>query len=440
MKTNAQQTPPFSEVDLTTSAASTERFLSGHRAWLFLAALVTVSAVCQIDRMLPFILAESIKADLRINDTLLGLISGTAFSLCFSLMSFPLARFADRGSPRFVLVACILVWSIMTSLGSAAQSAGSLAFTRIGVALGEAGATPCSHALISRRIAPERRGRAIGLFAVGVPLGAMLGFAVGGWFNDNFGWRTALFLAGAATAILALLLPLCVGRTRSIEPEMHSEPSFGKSSLNLLSSPGFIWLFVAANAVGLASAPFYLFASSFLIRTYGLTASEVGVSFGALQGFMGLLGAMIAGRLFDASVKAGRKQMLLAPGLVLLFASFTTSAALFAPSAKLSLLLFVPLMFAFSFMLPLAFGTAHLVSGHGRQATASSLLLIGSGVLGPTLGPFTVGMISDNVTAASASNGLAWGLLLVPLASLLSAMSILIANHKVAEFLRADRN
>lgn len=225
--------------------------------------------------------------------------------------------------------------------------------------------------------------------------------------------------------------------TSPIELEKHSVPSFTKSSLNLLSSPGFLWLFIAANAVGLASAPFYIFAASFLIRTYELTTSEVGVSFGALQGLTGLLGALLAGRLFDASVKAGRKHFLLAPGLVLLIASFTTTAALFAPSVQISILLLVPLMFAFSFMLPLAFGTAHLVSGDGRQAAASSLLLIGSGVLGPTFGPFIVGTISDQVTAADMPNGLCWALLLVPLASLVSAVSILIANEKVAEFLKS---
>src|SRR3546814_1391839 len=71
-------------------------------------------------------------------------------------------------------------------------------------------------------------------------------------------------------------------------------------------------------------------------------------------------------------------------------AAVTTTAGLFAPIGWLSILLFLPSMLSFAFLLPWGFGAAHLVAGQGREAMASSLVLIGSGLLGPALGPLIV--------------------------------------------------
>jgi MFS family permease len=96
-----------------------------------------------------------------------------------------------------VLLGCLLVWSVMTALGGLAASFVVLALTRFGVAFGEAGGMPAGHALIARQVRPERRGLALGLFSMGIPLGTMVGFAAGGAMADTVGWRTALMGAGS---------------------------------------------------------------------------------------------------------------------------------------------------------------------------------------------------------------------------------------------------
>jgi hypothetical protein len=58
--------------------------------------------------------------------------------------------------------------------------------------------------------------------------------------------------------------------------------------------------------------------------------------------------------------------------------------------------------------------------------------MIGSGLLGPALGPVIVGAVSDAVTAAQAPNGLGFGLLIVPIASALTGVALLIANRRIA--------
>lgn len=390
----------------------------------------------QVDRVLPFVLGESIKEDLGLSDTEIGLLTGIAFAVCYTLLSMPLARAADRGSPRFVLILCISLWSAMTALGGLAASFLFLAFTRLGVAFGEAGGTPSGHAIIAREIQPERRGLAIGIFSMGIPIGTMVGFAVGGAIGDTLGWRAALVGAGAIGVLIALLALAVIGPTPPLKRAAADSEPFLRSSLRLLSSAAFRWLFIGSVALGFAAAPFYAFAVPFLIRTHSYSASEAGLMFGLLQGLMGIIGTLIGGRLFDRAVRSGTGRVLGPPAILLMIASLTTSAALFAPIGWLSILLFVPGMLSFAFLLPWCFGAAHLVAGKGKEAMATSLAMIGSGLLGPALAPLIVGMISDAATTAQIQNGLGLGLLAVPVASILTGTAMLIANQRIAASLR----
>ena len=414
-----------------------DEFLSGFRAIGFLGILVVINIFSQIDRILPFILAESIRAELMLSDTQIGLLTGVAFAICYALFSLPLARAADRGSPRFVLVSCILLWSAMTAFGGLATSFLFLALTRFGVAFGEAAAMPAGHALIGRKIRPQHRGLALGLFAMGIPLGTMVGFAAGGALGDSLGWRTAMIGAGAMGLIVGVLTFFATGRTPPLQIAGSSSEPFFRSSRQLLASPGFTWLFIGSVIVGFAGAPFYAFAAPFLIRSHGLSASEVGVAFGLLQGLMGIIGTLVGGRWFDRVVRSGSGRVLGPPAALFLLAGITSTAALFVPSGWLAIALFVPSMLSFSFLLPWSFGAAHLIAGPGRQAQASSLVLIGSGLFGPALGPLAVGLVSDAATAAAVPNGLGLGLLILPIASVLTAAAMAVANRRIAAVLRA---
>ncbi|TCK28151.1 putative MFS family arabinose efflux permease [Ancylobacter aquaticus] len=414
------------------SAESGSEYVSGWRVYATLLTLFLVSTISQVDRILPFIMAEAIKLDLSLSDTQVGLLTGIPFAVCYTLLSMPLGRAADRGSPRFVLVICILGWSAMTALGGVAASFLLLALTRFGVASGEAGAFPAGHAIIARKIRPERRGLAIGLFAMGMPIGAMVGFAAGGAIADQLGWRVALIGAGAIGGLVAVLVLLVIGRTPTLRQTSTTGESFLRSSARLVATPAFRWLFIGAIAVGFASAPFYAFAGPFLIRIHGFTAGEAGLAFGLLQGLMGIIGTVVGGRMFDRAVQSGTGRVLGPPAYLFLIASVTTTAALFAPIGWLSVVLLVPGMLSFAFLLPWAFGAAHLVAGKGREAQATSIVMVGSGLMGPALGPLLVGLISDAASAAQIPNGLAFGMLAVPVASVATALAMLTANRRIA--------
>jgi predicted MFS family arabinose efflux permease len=413
------------------SATDPSSYFGRRRGAFLLAALFLVSAFAQIDRILPFILAEAIKVELRLSDTHIGLITGIAFALCYALLSLPMARLCDQGSPRKVLLACTLTWSAMTALGGFATGFASLAATRFGVALGEAGAVPSGHTLIARKIRPGRRGLAIGIFSMGIPVGTMVGFGLGGAISDAYGWRTALFAAGGFGAGVGFLAFFAAGPAPPVVPSSGTAP-FWQSTRELLAVPAFRALMVAAISIGFAAAPFYAFAATFLIRTHAFSATEAGLTFGLMQGALGIAGTLLGGRGFDAAAQRKATSLLLVPAIAFGVAAVTTVAALFVSVPWMSIILLIPAMFTFAFTLPYAFGAAHLVAGVGREGIASSLAMIGSGLIGPALGPLLVGLISDFVADAGVTESLSIGLLVVPVACLVTVLTYLNAGRMIA--------
>ncbi|HRO03460.1 MAG TPA: MFS transporter, partial [Terricaulis sp.] len=133
-----------------------------------------------LDRQIVAILVEPIKADLNLTDTQVGLVSGFAFALFYTTFGIPVAWLADRTNRvRVVAIACF-VWSLFTGLCGVAGNFAHLLAARIGVGVGEAGGAAPSMSIISDYFPPHRRGGAISIWSLGVPLGATAGVALGG--------------------------------------------------------------------------------------------------------------------------------------------------------------------------------------------------------------------------------------------------------------------
>ena len=149
-----------------------------------LALLALAYAVNVMDRSVLAVLLESIKHTFHTTDTQQGLLGGLAFALFYATLGVPIAALADRTSRRNVLAVCALLWSVMTALCGMASSFPLLLAARVGTAVGEAGGTPPSHSLVSDYFPLSTRATALSLYALGVPLGSMLGSFLGGWGNE----------------------------------------------------------------------------------------------------------------------------------------------------------------------------------------------------------------------------------------------------------------
>ena len=89
-------------------------------AWYVVIVLTGLYMLSFVDRTILSLLVGSIKRDLGISDTRIGLLQGLSFALFYTIMGLPLGRLADTRSRRNLIAAGVVVWSLFTSACSIA--------------------------------------------------------------------------------------------------------------------------------------------------------------------------------------------------------------------------------------------------------------------------------------------------------------------------------
>ena len=305
-----------------------------------------------VDRQLLAILQETIKADLLLSDSQLGLLTGVAFAVFYVTAGIPIARWADRGNRRNIISLSLFLWSLMTALSGFVQNYAQLVLARIGVGVGEAGGSPPSHSIISDIFPPESRASALGFYSTGVNIGILFGFLLGGWLNEIFGWRTAFIVVGAPGILLAIIV-----RMTLVEPirglSENREASGDKSSFRqvvklLWRTVSFRHLALAAALNAFVSYSFTSWVASFMIRTHGMSTGELGSWLALIVGLFGAIGVFGGGVLADKLAKKDKRWYAWLPALTGFISLPFTILFLLSESTYTALACFVvPAAFSF---------------------------------------------------------------------------------------------
>lgn len=378
-------------------AAYTPLYRNYALAILFLGYVVNF-----VDRSILSILLEPIKLELQLTDTQLGVLGGLAFALFYATLGIPIASLADRWSRVKVLSISMVIWSAMTALCGMASSFIGLLLARIGVGVGEAGASPPSHSLISDYFPLEKRATAIAIYSLGIPVGSMVGNFVGGWGAAEFGWRMTFLIVGLPGIVVALLLlstlrepprglsDNVVVRQDAPPPKMLEVFRFlwGKRSFRHIGIAAGLHAFVSYGA-GTWNAPF-------LIRSHDMPITDVG-SWLALISGVGAIGTFAGGYLGDklASRFDDRRWYMFVSGIsTLVMVPFQFIAYLYGGVWAVIGSLFVVSILGGMFLGP-SFAIAHALVALRMRAVASAVLLFLLNIIGMGLGPYVVGVLSD---------------------------------------------
>lgn len=392
-----------------------------------LGMLVIVYVFNFIDRQILAILAPSIKEDLGLSDTQIGALSGVAFGIFYATLGIPIARLADRHSRVNIISICLGIWSLMTALSGFAQNFVQLLIARIGVGIGEAGGSPPSHSLLADYFAPEKRATALGIYALGVPVGILFGNLAGGWINEFFGWRNAFFLVGIPGILLAIVLKMTVkepprGYSEEKPPEVNQVPlrdvlrtMWGYKSFQFIALGAGTQAFVGYGSIA--------WMPSFLVRNHDMSTGEVGTALGLIIGILGGAGTMLSGVIGDRLGAHDMKWYMLVPAYAFLIAVPTGAAVYLVDGLWAALIIYTLPAFLVQLYTGPTFAMTQSLAPLAMRAAASALLLFIINIIGLVFGPTTVGILSDLLQSSMQMNdieSLRWALMLCNFVYLLS--------------------
>ena len=373
-----------------------------------LGVLVVVYVFNFIDRQILAILAPAIKDELLLSDTQIGALSGVAFGIFYATLGIPIARLADRYSRVSIISICLSIWSLMTAFSGLATNFVQLLIARIGVGIGEAGGSPPSHSLLADYFAPGKRATALGIYALGVPIGILFGNLAGGWIGEIFGWRQAFFLVGLPGIILAIILKLTVKEPpRGYSEEKPADTTtvpFRTVVKTMWGFKSFKYIALGAGTQAFVGYGAIAWMPSFLVRAHDLSIGEVGTALGLIIGFFGGIGTLLSGVIGDKLGAKSVKYYMLVPAYGFLIAVPAGAAVFLVDDLYLVLAIYTIPAFLVNLYTGPTFAMTQSLAPLAMRAAASALLLFIINIIGLVFGPTTVGIISDLLQSSMQMN------------------------------------
>ena len=394
----------------------------GPRAWIALGMLCMVYVLNFLSRQLPAILAKPIQDGLHVSDGQLGRIGGLYFALFYCCISIPVGWLADKTSRSKVLAVACAIWSAATMWCGGAASYLQFAIAYMTVGFGEAGGVPPSYSIISDYFPPGRRGRALGLYNIGPPIGSALGIAFGASIAAAFSWRYAFVWLGSAglIAVIGILFlvpePPRGGLDCISEQATESKTGFKQTLAMFVSRPSLMLAALACGTNQFITYGLTNFAVLFLMREKQMKLNEVAVYYALVVVFGMGGGIFTSGRAIDRFARRSKQAYALVPAVSLTLALPLYLAFVWAPSWRLALLFLAGTMFLNYFYLTSAVTLVQEEVRPDQRVMSGALLLLIMNLIGLGLGPTFVGAVSDFFRASHPHQSLQMALyMLAPL-------------------------
>jgi predicted MFS family arabinose efflux permease len=380
-----------------------------------LVLLFVVSLFNYGDRNMIGVLVPAIKADLGLSDTEIGFITGLAFSLFYALMGIPIARLADTVSRKGVVSVALAVWSAMTVACGLAQNFVQLALARVMVGVGEAGATPPSHAVIADLFPKAKRAFALSIYALGSPVGVIVAYLAGAWITQEYGWRITLFVFGlpgilAAVAVYVFLPEPPRGHSDAADGEAVTPARLGEALRHLMTKPAFRHNAIASGLFAFLWFGLMSWMPSFFTRTHAMPIATVGAWLALALGVSQFLGVWVGGVLGDRLAKRDLRWYPWLCGWVMMLSAPFYFIVFLSPDPMLAIgVLFFPILIAIMQSGPQHWIT-QAVAGARMRATAAALYLLIVNLISG-FGAQTIGILSDALRETYGVNSLGMALL-----------------------------
>ena len=400
--------------------------------WYVVAVLMLCQTLAAMDSKILFILVESLKRDLLLSDTQVGLITGPAVSLTYALSAVPISKLSDRGVRVHVIGGAIAFWSALTAIGGVALGMKTLLLSRIGVAVGEAALTPAAHSIIADYTGKGSRPKAIAIYSMGLAIGTFLALSLGGYLDDQLGWRKTLFIVGATGVVLCVLLLTTV--REPVREQASGTRELPKGNLrSLLANKPVRNLMIGGAVLGISSGALGSWAPAYVMRTFGLSATETGASFGAVAGGVAILGILGGGFIGGWLAKSGPRTAYTVLAAAFIIAMIAQICSLLTSNYPLFIVLTGISIFLVAFYLAPTYSTIQSAVDPSARSFAAAVTMFCISGVGMASGAFICGLFSDLLQPYYGADSLKIALLILSLFKLWGAVHYIFVGHHLAD-------
>lgn len=274
----------------------------GGMNWWVLLVLASVNLLNYVDRYIFSALLPSIKSDLHLSDTELGLL-GSGFILAYLLISPVFGYLGDRTKRPRMMAMGLALWSAATAFSGLSLTFFTQMVTRIFVGVGESAYTVVAPSVIADSFPKEARGKVFSIYSGAIPVGSAFGFILGGWLGKHYGWHAAFFFVGLPGLLLSVILfmmkdPLRGGNEALV---VTAEPKLSQLSiyLKLFKNGGLLFTILGYAAYTFVVGGMGFWMPSFITRYFGVPLDRGNYVFGAVTVAGGFIGTMLGGWLGD---------------------------------------------------------------------------------------------------------------------------------------------
>ena len=374
-----------------TAARAPQTDRAPRAAWVALGVLTAINFVNYIDRfILPAVMEDVRRSEMHPSDLQLGLLT-SAFLVVYTITAPFFGAFGDRGRRPRLLAIGIIVWSAATVLSGLAANYGSLLAARAGVGIGEAAYATIAPALLADYFPAAMRGRVLAIFYSATPVGAALGYLLGGQVASHYDWRAAFFIAGIPGFILALFA------YRMPEAATRSAPEKGggfHSYVELAKNPAYVAVVLGYAAYTFAVGGISVWMPSFLERVHRLDTASANNLIGGITVVTGFAGALVGGWAGDRMLRRWREAYLWLSGWSTLLAAPFAYLAFTLPAPGYLIALFVAELLIFLSTGPINSSILGVVP-QTMRASAMALSIFCIHALGDGPAPALIGYVAD---------------------------------------------
>jgi MFS family permease len=296
---------------MTSASKPTRRTPSVAGATTALVLLTALNFVNYIDRYILPGVQELVKHEFQVTDERIGALTFWFF-LTYMLAAPATGWLGDHYPRKPLIVAGALFWSGINFFTATVHTFFALNLRHAALGIGEASFGIFAPALLADFYPEEERNRVLTIFYIAIPVGAALGYTIGGVIGGHYGWRIPFFVSAVPGVLFALLILFFMKEPSRGATDATAKKEKGvQAVLNLARNPRYLYATLGMAMITFSLGGISTWMPSFLQRTAGYTPGSAGFTIGAITAVTGLTGTACGGWLAQRWLRTNHRALYL---------------------------------------------------------------------------------------------------------------------------------